>query len=119
MNSVKQFFSYVGLIAVALGFWITVWSLGLLDGFEQEAMRWRYLARGELESTAPVVYVDLDVETISKIGDRPWDRREFGVLVHALMGPGAADVLVMDIIFSKFGAGALLNVERARKGRIG
>lgn len=116
MNSVKQLFSYGGLIAVALGFWITVWSVGLLDGLEQEAMRWRYLARGERQSTAPVVYVDLDAETVSSIGDRPWDRMNFALLLNALLGPGQSQAVGLDIIFSKFGKGSLLDIERARKG---
>lgn len=89
---------------------------GVLDGVEQETLRWRYLARGEVDSGAPVVYVDLDAETVSYMGDRPWDRREFGVLLHALLGVGGAKVASVDIILSKFGAGALLDQERARKG---
>lgn len=89
---------------------------GALGGIEQETLRWRYLARGELESTAPIVYVDLDAETISYMGARPWDRREFGVLLSALLVAGDAKVVSLDIILSKFGAGALLDLERARNG---
>lgn len=96
--------------------WLLLALWGVLDNFEQETIRWRYLVRGELESNAPIVYVDLDAETISYMGDRPWDRREFGVLLHALLGAGGANVVSVDIIFSKFGAGALLDVERARQG---
>ena len=51
MNRLKQLFPYAGLIAVSLVFWIALWSVGLLDGLEKEVMRWRYLARGELQST--------------------------------------------------------------------
>ena len=89
---------------------------GFLDGIDQEALRWRYLARGEVKTDARIVYVDLDAETVSYMGDRPWDRREFGRLLAALLGPGSAEVVSLDIILSKFGAGALLDLERARKG---
>lgn len=96
--------------------WIVLGVSGLLDGFEQETLRWRYLARGQLDAGSQVVYVDLDAETISYMGDRPWDRREFGRLLLALLGPGGAKTVSLDIIFSKFGAGALLDEERARQG---
>jgi len=112
----KQLFIYLGLIVLSVGLWLLLTLSGVLDGIEQETLRWRYLARGELESKAPIVYVDLDAETVSYMGDRPWDRREFGVLLHALLGPGDARVASIDIILSKFGAGALLDLERARKG---
>jgi adenylate cyclase len=116
VNRLKQLFPYAGLIAVSLVFWIALWSVGLLDGLEKEVMRWRYLARGELQSTAPIVFVDLDAETVSSIGDRPWDRMNFGLLLNALLGPGQAKAVGVDFIFSKFGKGSLLDVERARKG---
>lgn len=101
---------------LSAGFWLLLALLGALDGIEQETLRWRYLARGEVDSGAPIVYVDLDAETVSYMGDRPWDRREFGVLLHALLGQGGAKVACVDVILSKFGAGALLDLERARKG---
>jgi len=112
----KQLFIYLGLIVLSVVLWLVLSLSGLLDGIEQETLRWRYLARGELKSTAPIVYVDLDAETVSYMGDRPWDRRKFGVLLHALLGAGGANVISVDIIFSKYGAGALLDWERARKG---
>ena len=89
---------------------------GVLDGIEEETLRWRYLVRGELKSKAPIIYVDLDAETVSYMGDRPWDRREFGILLHGLLGVGDARVVSIDIILSKFGAGALLDLERALEG---
>lgn len=116
VNGLKQLISYFGLIGVSIAVWIFLWSEGVLDGFEQETMRWRYLARGEQQSTAPIVFVDLDADTVSSIGDRPWDRQNFGLLLNALLGPGKAKVVGVDIILSKFGKGSLLDVDRARKG---
>lgn len=116
MNRLKLQFTYIGLIVVSLGLWFALWSVGLLGGLEQEALRWRYLARGRLVSSAPVVFVDLDAETVSSIGDRPWDRMNFALLLNALLGPGQAQAVGVDIIFSKFGKGSLLDVDRARQG---
>ena len=116
MNRLKQLISYFGLIGLSIGLWLFLWSEGVLDGFEQEAMRWRYSVRGEQSSTAPIVYVDLDADAVSYIGARPWDRKNFSLLVDALLGPGEAKVLGFDIIFSMFSGGSLLDYEQARKG---
>ncbi len=116
MNRLKQLISYFCLIGASIGLWLFLWSEGVLDGFEQEAMRWRYLMRGELPSTAPIMYVDLDADAVSYIGARPWDRQNFSLLVDALLGPGEAKALGFDIIFSMFSGGSLLDYERARKG---
>ena len=118
MNRLKQLISYCGLIGASIGVWAFLWSEGVLDGLEQEAMRWRYLVRGELSSTAPIIYVDLDADAVSYIGARPWDRQNFSVLVDALLGPGEAKVIGFDIIFSMFSGGSLLDYGRARKGDI-
>lgn len=116
MKITKQLLLYLLLIVVSIGFWVTLTVSGALDGIEEETLRWRYLARGEIESTAPIVFVDLDADAVSYMGDRPWDRRNFGVLLKALLEPGGAQVVSVDVILSKYGAGGLLDIERARKG---
>lgn len=116
MKNTLQRLSYVLLIAATIGVWCLLVSTQVIDGLEDQTLRWRYQARGELKSDAHIVYVDLDAETVSYMGDRPWDRREFAVLCQALLGPGQARVVGIDIIFSKYGAGALLDLERARRG---
>ncbi len=107
---------YALILLAAAGFWTALSLSGLIDGLKQEALRWRYVVRGERASEAPVMFVDLDAPTISLIGDKPWDRRLFGVLVHALLGPGQARVVGLDLIFSRFGTSGLLDAERARAG---
>ena len=116
MKISKQLLVYLSLIAVSVAIWLFLTFSGSLDGIEEETLRWRYLVRGEPESKAPIIYVDLDAQTVSYMGDRPWDRREFGVLLHSLLGVGDASVVSIDIILSKFGAGALLDLERALEG---
>ena len=112
----KQLILYAGLILLSIGLWVFLWLEGVLNGLEGEAMRWRYLVRGELISTAPIVYVDMDADAVSYIGAPPWDRQNFSQLVDALMGPGGAKALGFDIIFSMFAGGSLLDFERARQG---
>ena len=116
MKISKQLLVYLSLIAVSVAIWLFLTFSGSLDGIEEETLRWRYLVRGEPVSKASIIYVDLDAQTVSYMGDRPWDRREFGVLLHSLLGVGDASVVSIDIILSKFGAGALLDLDRALKG---
>ena len=116
MIRLKQLILYPSLILLSIGLWVFLWLEGVLNGLEGEAMRWRYLVRGELISTAPIVYVDMDADAVSYIGAPPWDRQNFSQLVDALMGPGEAKALGFDIIFSMFAGGSLLDYERARQG---
>lgn len=116
MTRPKQLFAYACLIVLPIGFWLGLWMSGLLLGLEQEALRWRYLVRGERSTDAPIVFVDLDWDAISKIGDKPWDRLNFAQVLQALLGPGQAKTVGVDIIFSSFGKGSLLDVNKARKG---
>lgn len=116
MSRSRQFIIYVALIALSALSWILLAASGLLDGLENEASRWRYLVRGEIASTAPIVFVDVDSRAVAKMGDKPWDRLNFAQTIGALLGPGNARAVGVDIIFSPVGAGSLLDVDRARKG---
>ncbi len=104
------------VIALVVLLWLGMWLLGLLHGLEQEALRWSYKIRGELQSNAPILFVDLDAPSVAKIGDKPWDRLNFAQTVNALMGVGQARAMGIDIIFSPMGTGSLLDVDRAREG---
>ncbi|MFP4069292.1 MAG: CHASE2 domain-containing protein [Opitutales bacterium] len=118
MNRFKQFLPYPALLLLAVGTWVGLWGTGALSGLEQEAMRWRYVIRGEMDSEAPIVYVDLDALSIAKIGDKPWDYLNFAQVLQGLLGPGGARAVGVDIIFSNIGGGALIDVDKARKGRM-
>ena len=116
MKLKNHWISYSLLTALSVLLWLGLWLGGALEGLEHEALRWSYLVRGEQSSDDPVVYIDLDAYAISQIGDKPWDRLNFAQVVHALLGPGQARVVGVDLIFSIFGAGSLLDVDKARKG---
>lgn len=118
MNRLQHSFYYTGIILGSILLWGILSLSGLLDGLEQEAMRWRYLVRGERASSAPIVYVDVDADSVALMGARPWDRRNFSILLHALLGPGQAKAVGVDIIFSQIGNGSLLDLERARAGDV-
>lgn len=114
----KQLLGYVGLIVFSIGLWLGLWMSGLLVGLEQEALRWRYVVRGERATDAPIVFVDLDAHGIAKIGDKPWDRLNFAQVLHVLLEAGDAQAVGLDLIFSSFGGGSLLDVDKARQGNL-
>ena len=64
LKGLKQSGLYVLLVLASSAVWIVLGSSGLLDGIDQEVMRWRYLARGEIETKDNIVYVDLDAEQL-------------------------------------------------------
>jgi adenylate cyclase len=116
VNRIQHKVTYFAVVVGSIVVWILLSVSGLLEGLEQEAMRWRYLVRGEKFSPAPIVHVDLDADSVASIGARPWDRTNFAVLLHALLGPGEAKAVGVDIIFSQLGRGSLLDVERTKAG---
>lgn len=116
MRRIPNFYLYTSLVISSIALWSILHISTQLDGLEEETLRWRYLVRGELPSTAPIVYVDLDAQTVASIGDKPWDRLNFAILLHALLGPGEAKAVGLDFIFSQLGRGSLLDVERANSG---
>ncbi|HKK19528.1 MAG TPA: CHASE2 domain-containing protein, partial [Opitutales bacterium] len=116
MSRTRQLIAYAALIVMSAALWLSLSLSGLLDGLEQEALRWRYVMRGELPAEAPPVFLNIDPLTVAKMGDRPWDRLNFAQTLEALLGPGKARAVAVDIIFSPMGTGSLLDVERARKG---
>lgn len=116
MSRTRQLIAYAALVSISVVLWLSLSVSGLLDGLEGEALSWRYLVRGELASEAPLVFVNVDPKTVAKMGDKPWDRLNFAQTIEALLGPGDARSVAVDIIFSPLGAGSLLDVERARRG---
>lgn len=118
MSRIRQYILYSALTILSALLWICLSYFDIIEGFEEEALRWRYLVRGEVEAESPVVFVNVDAQTIAKIGDKPWDRLNFAQTFHALLGPGEARAVAVDIVFSPMGTGSLLDVDRARKGDI-
>lgn len=116
MDRGLQYVTYFGLATISALLWTVLSLTGFLAGLEQEALRWRYLLRGEQASAAPLVFVNVDAQTVAKMGDKPWDRLNFAQTLEALLGPGKARAVGVDIIFSPMGTGSLLDVDRARKG---
>ncbi len=67
-------------------------GLGVFDSYQRAAPR--------AYKDAPVRIVDIDDETIRRMGQWPWPREEIGRLTRALTEAGAA-VVAYDVVFSE------------------
>lgn len=89
--------------------WCGLSYFGFLDVIKNMTMDWRYQIRGELEQPidannkeARVVYVDFDADTVSIVGERPWDRNFLADVANIILHGdyGKAKCIGFDFIFS-------------------
>ncbi|MBI2496462.1 MAG: CHASE2 domain-containing protein, partial [Opitutae bacterium] len=64
---------------------------------------YRFRARGEIDAPVPVVYVDIDSQSIEELGNFPWPRAYFAEAGAALLNTGNAKAVGVDIVFSEKG----------------
>ncbi|WP_309397287.1 adenylate/guanylate cyclase domain-containing protein [Cerasicoccus maritimus] len=104
-------------------FWIFFTEAKFAKVYSQQlvnlAMDWRYKVRGELEAPeVKVIYVDVDAETISRIGERPWSRFRFGQVAEKLFEYGHVSAVGFDLIFSKNSSSELVQPEHVNQSDI-
>jgi adenylate cyclase len=90
---------------------------GLLAFLENPTIDARFRLRGPIEAPVKVAYVDVDSESISRLGNFPWNREFFALALDALFEFGGIRAAGMDFVFSSAGIPAL-GREEAQKGTI-
>jgi len=65
---------------------------------EYKALDLRFILRGTLTALSPVVHIDIDDESLQKVGRWPWPRDYHARLIDTLSACGARQVL-MDVLF--------------------
>jgi adenylate cyclase len=80
---------------------------GFLAPFENQAIDARIKMRGSMDAPVKVCYVDVDTESISKLGNFPWNREYFAMALDALFKHGGIKAAGMDFVFSMAGIPAL------------
>ena len=89
-----------------------VWGVanhfGLLSVMENQALKLYYYFRGEVPSPVKVMYVDVDSRAIQEIGERPWNRADFGLAAQTLLEVGHARAIGFDFVFSDFAASKMV-----------
>jgi adenylate cyclase len=97
-----------------------IWSLcagaGWLDFLENRTTDWRFQFRGEIGSTAKVVYVDIDSQALSEIGGFPWSRVYFARVLQALVEKGDVKGIGVDIVFSENGVAEAIDWKKRVEG---
>ena len=80
---------------------------GLLATLEDKTIDARLSARGAMDAPAKVCYVDVDTESIARLGNFPWNREYFALALDALFKHGGIKAAGMDFVFSMAGIPAL------------
>ena len=80
---------------------------GFLAPFENQAIDLRFNLRGSIDAPVKVCYVDVDTESISRLGNFPWNREYFAITLDALFQHGGIKAAGMDFVFSMAGIPAL------------
>ena len=83
--------------------WAFLGYHGELRFLDDLLLDYRFRFRGELTAPVPVVYVDIDSESISQLGNFPWPRSYFAMVSRALTEAGKAKAVGIDIVFSESG----------------
>jgi adenylate cyclase len=94
---------YVALVVAILGL---AWAVRVADPFFVQALRliafdsYQLLSPAEYDPNVPVRVVDIDEESLAKVGQWPWSRTILADLVTKLTDQGAA-VIAFDMFFSE------------------
>jgi adenylate cyclase len=88
------------LLTLIPAFWCLLAHYQWLDVLENNLLGLRYRVRGEIKSPVSVHYVDIDTRAIQYLGERPWDRGEFGRAAQVLLETGGAKAVGFDFVFS-------------------
>ena len=80
---------------------------GFLAPFENQSIDARFNLRGSMDAPVKVCYVDVDTESISRLGNFPWNREYFAITLDALFQHGGIKAAGLDFVFSMAGIPAL------------
>lgn len=99
-------------------FWCFASHSGLLDFLENQTIDARFHVRGEIPAPIKVVYVDVDSESITDLGNWPWDRGYFAEVSRALLSAGKVKAIGIDFVFSEKGKSELVDEWRFAAGNL-
>ena len=90
---------------------------GFLAAFENQSIDARFNLRGSIDAPVKVCYVDVDTESISRLGNFPWNREYFAITLDALFQHGGIKAAGMDFVFSMAGIPIGWRSSRWKAGR--
>ncbi len=104
------------LLLIIPAIWCTLHHFGVLSDLENQMLKMRYRARGEIATPVKIFYVDVDTRAIQQMGERPWNRADFAVASKALFDVGGAKAIGFDFVFSNYLASKMVPREELAKG---
>jgi adenylate cyclase len=108
---------YAFLLPIPL-LWALLAQGGHLARFENQFIDLRFRLRGEIEAPVKLIYVDVDSRALQKLGERPWNRQQFGDAAEVLMTRGGAKAVGFDFVFSARSHSALVDQRKAGEGNV-
>lgn len=76
---------------------------GLLSFVEDPLIDARLHFRGSIPSPLPVIYVDIDADSVQALGNFPWNRKVFADVLDGLFERGNVRAVGIDLVFSDSG----------------
>jgi adenylate cyclase len=108
---------YLFLLPIPL-LWALLAHYGYLDRLENQTIDLRFRVRGEIEAPVKLIYVDVDTRANYALGERPWNREQFGIAAKALIEHGGARAVGFDFVFSPVGHSLIVDQAKARAGNL-
>ena len=109
-NLTLSLFRWLLLLSLP-GLWLWASHEGWLQPLENQSLEVLYRFRGEIPAPVKLIYVDVDHRAIQEMGERPWDRGDFGRAAKRLLEDGHAKAVGFDFVFSDFGASRMVKRE--------
>ncbi len=100
------------LLALVPLAWWGLDHLGVFGKLNNQAEDWMFQFRGEIpavDRTKPgnpplkVMYVNVDARTVGHLGERPWPREYYALIIDALFKHGGVKALGLDFVLSPAG----------------
>jgi adenylate cyclase len=126
MAAPRQFsLRLVLLLALVPLAWLVLDHFKVFGRFNNLAEERMYQFRGEIpatDNTKPghpplkIIYVDVDAPTVGLLGERPWSREYYALVINALFQYGGAKAVGLDFILSPTGVKAqMVDKDKAHK----
>jgi len=106
------------LYVTVAAFWCVGAHNGWLNVIENQTLKLRYHFRGEIEAPVKIVYVDVDTRAVQALGERPWDRSDFGAAAQAVLEAGKAKAVGFDFVFSDYAASKMVSRDDIKKRNV-
>lgn len=98
--------------------WALLAHRGQLDRLENLLLDLRFRLRGEIAAPVKLIYVDVDTRALQALGERPWNREQFGAAAEVLMEKGGARAVGFDFVFSGLSYSGLVDRQKAAAGNL-